>query len=353
MRSKTDCHFTVARKESAIIQFAEQIPELKLVPVVARETREEYEEISISPRDLPSLTRASRIRTLGIFTHLVLEKSWFDTEKDNATDVKSLLEATKHALSENNKPIRAQEVENSNDVKICSGSLGGTYDQFVDDLNSATEDRFKKVPTSGSHENIELLEKGDCDLTISQSDVASSVKDASLYTSFEIFSENAHLICHKDLNINFTRQFSNNLLVLTGEKGSGSARSWNRLIDLNSNLGRAKTGSASTLDAFGKVLRKEADCFFEVSRTQSAIALKYAASHPKLRILPLSSSDQFFRKNRLYKKNLFTLLGKRKSVPTLGVSTLLLVSKQLESKLSNFDNFEKAIARVTNAWSTQ
>ena len=141
-------------------------------------------------------------------------------------------------------PLYAKNIEQHSKTKtigIVSGSIGGTYARFAQDLATATFDieKFRVLPiiSTGSVQNIsDLLWLSNVDVAIIQSDVLTAAREIDLTNDItnkisyiaKLYNEEFHVLVRNDIR---GIKELNGKNVSIGPKGSGTAMSASTIFD--------------------------------------------------------------------------------------------------------------------------
>lgn len=197
----------------------------------------------------------------------------------------------------------AQNVDTAKKFKFCSGMPGGNYEFTAIALERQLPGHITIVHTKGSLENMSLVDSGDCEVAIVQSDAyfmyIRQHPTAAIHVerSRDMYPEFGHLICNSSIkNIS---ELTARSTVLVGPPGSGSSVMWDAIVTANP----AKYKDVQTLPLGGtRALSKitdgtEAQCMLFVSGLRSEImqAANVMAINTKgnLRLTPMNDATLF------------------------------------------------------------
>jgi TRAP-type uncharacterized transport system substrate-binding protein len=169
-------------------------------------------------------------------------------------------------------PARAQD--DLPHVNLCTGIKDGNYDFVGIQIAMQAKDVLhgKLINTAGSIENLQKLDKGECDAAIVQSDAFNLYLKQNAHSSLNLergrvlYPEYVHFICNTNAGLSKITGLKKDQTVLIGPNGGGSAVTWEsfKLAD------PARYGSIPTLPiggtrAAGKVQEgSDAACMFMV-----------------------------------------------------------------------------------------
>jgi TRAP-type uncharacterized transport system substrate-binding protein len=201
-------------------------------------------------------------------------------------------------------PVLAQE-EGVPRVNICTGLKDGNYD-FVGiqiALQAKGSLHGKLINTSGSMENLDKLDKGECDAAIVQSDAynlylkRNSHSALTLERGRVLYPEYVHLICNTAANLSKITGLKKDQVVLIGPPGGGSAVTWEsfKLAD-PARYGSIPTQPIGGTRAAGKVQDgTDAACMFDVIGLKApginSIDDLAKSSNDRLRLINAQDSD--------------------------------------------------------------
>jgi len=125
----------------------------------------------------------------------------------------------------------------SAEFTLCTGKVGGVYNYTGNTLASQVDKSVvtvNVVETLGSGENLDALASGACDGAIVQSDaifVYNKEKGDLQYMDMgPLYTEFAHLICRRNLNITNLSDLTDKTKIMIGKDGSGSNITFRGLV---------------------------------------------------------------------------------------------------------------------------
>jgi len=145
-------------------------------------------------------------------------------------------------------------------LRFAGGQKGGWYDKYLTlfDRNCPNL-AVKLIPSSGSLENLKLLEKGAADISIVQSDVLAThgLENGGKNIVTEqttLFVEYVQILAHRDGGVKSLQDLDPaKHVIYIGPKDSGSAQTWLSLGKLDPALSRIKTRNADYYEALARV----------------------------------------------------------------------------------------------------
>jgi len=127
------------------------------------------------------------------------------------------------------------------DMRICTGGESGNY--FFAGSHIAAQAKgsvnVDVVSTRGSMDNLERIEKGECNAGIVQSDAFLAYQRAypkstlKLERSGVLYNELVHLICNRSAKVGKITKLTPQNVVAVGRNGSGSAVTWDGFISVD------------------------------------------------------------------------------------------------------------------------
>ncbi len=151
-------------------------------------------------------------------------------------------------------------------LRFAGGTKGGWYDKYLTLFQKSCANlAVKPVPSSGSLENIKLLEKGEADIALVQSDVLAmrelENEEKKLVTEqTTLFLEYVQLLAHRDSGVKSLRDLDpSKHIIYVGPKDSGTAQTWQFLSKIDPTLAPIKTRNADYYEALAKV-EKDSSC---------------------------------------------------------------------------------------------
>lgn len=127
-------------------------------------------------------------------------------------------------------------------VRICTGSSKGNYTFGIHEVSTRFNNErveIQMVLTNGSLDNNRRLLSGECDMAMSQSDVASAFAQENpealntIRPFKTIYSEYVHLLCPVASGIGGVSDLKKGMKVIVGPDGGGSAETWRKLRSVN------------------------------------------------------------------------------------------------------------------------
>jgi TRAP-type uncharacterized transport system substrate-binding protein len=177
-------------------------------------------------------------------------------------------------------PVTARAQDDLPHVNLCTGVKDGNYDfagiQIA--LQAKGVLHGKLINTAGSMENLEKLDKGDCDAAIVQADAFNLYLKQNSHSSLNLergrvlYPEYVHFICNTAAGLSKITGLKKDQTVLIGPAGSGSAVTWEsfKLAD-PARYGPIPTQPIGGTRAAGKVQDgSDAACMFMVIGLKAA-----------------------------------------------------------------------------------
>lgn len=180
------------------------------------------------------------------------------------------------------KPAAANET-----ITLCAGSKGRNYDAVMQSVATELNKRGQDVTVqnlSGSEDILNAVARGTCAAGIAQKDVYwnLSKKNASLGSSAIpkelLYNEAMTLVCTPDSGIDELEDMTGDTVVITDAIGSGSALTWETMLQIEKEYGSENEWSQSQIrntplkDALSEMALGNADCAFGVGAVPSAWA---------------------------------------------------------------------------------
>lgn len=179
------------------------------------------------------------------------------------------------------------------ELRICSGRSNGSYSSYVSALVTQLDTvKAVNVNTAGSRQNLNMLDSGQCDAAMVQRDTYSHHTSTLPYQRiFSPYNEVLHLVCHKDSGVDELSDLTKKISVDVGEADSGSAVTWNTIVDQNLKFKDVKLQNAGGTVAINNLRNKTVDCAFIVSGTKSQImSTVIGTSHGDFRLVNWNSN---------------------------------------------------------------
>lgn len=194
-------------------------------------------------------------------------------------------------------------------INFCSGKENNNNNSYygvgISYMETAKAYRRYDKPyvTSGSIENLERLENGQCQISMVQKDALvyyRAVKENSRLTIEQIatyYSEYAHLACGRHIKATSIEDLPSSTRVAIGNPGSGSYTTWMNIISNNKQLSsiaindRIDNSSFRTLSKIQDENNEEANCVFFVAGLKSNFAIELDRQSENLRLLAVDASS--------------------------------------------------------------
>lgn len=164
---------------------------------------------------------------------------------------------------------------NAPELRLCTGNPTKTYDAIGRFLQGNLETvNAKNINTIGSIENLQKMDKEECDAAFVQRDTyVTHANDTNGATKLDYtrvlapYSEVVHLICTRDSGILNLSQMKNNdkLRIVTGSKGSGSNVTWSNLVNSSADYAPVSVMELDGVAAEQALFTNKADCMLNVS----------------------------------------------------------------------------------------
>ena len=193
---------------------------------------------------------------------------------------------------EDNKPV----------IRMCTGAMTQNYYNVAKiigrDMQSA---RIEPVVTNGSADNLRKLETGQCDGAIVQRDaylnhVAEFPASKLDFTRvLSPYAEIPHLVCPYDSGVTKLSHLSSKHTVLVGKHGSGSAVTWNNLVQEDSAYGKIQTENVGGAMATARLSTERNTCLLSVSglNTKFMRDINNIGKTTKLQLVAWNDGDIF------------------------------------------------------------
>lgn len=172
----------------------------------------------------------------------------------------------------------------SKDITLCAGSVGRNYDSVMKSIASELTNRGYNVTIrnlGGSEDILRNLDAGTCDYGPAQKDIHYKMsKDDSSFSAtitplVALYNEAMTMFCTADSGIDELSDFDDKTTVIVDTIGSGSALTWQNMIDVETEYGNksswinAKTLFTPLDEAQASMSLGEADCAFGVGAVPS------------------------------------------------------------------------------------
>lgn len=182
-------------------------------------------------------------------------------------------------------------------LRFAGGQKGGWYDKYLTLFEKNCPSlAIKRRPSSGSLENLQLLEKGEADAALVQSDVLAmreiENKQKNLVTEqTTLFLEYIQLVAHRDGGVKSLSDLDPGINVIyVGPKNSGTEQTWQFLRKLDPRLARIKTRNADYYEALEKVQKEPNSLMLFVGGLRSDFLKKAedaASRKDRLHLIPI------------------------------------------------------------------
>lgn len=209
------------------------------------------------------------IKTYGIIILLIISSFWFFSRFIEPTPSKHLI--------------------------LAAGSIDGGYYKYAQLYKAALEEEGITVvvlQTSGSKDNIDLLNNGQADIAFVQSGVATDKDRDNIetlgslyYEPLWIFSRNNY-VSKEDL-----KNFNSKTLAI-GPKGSGTNAIASQLLEINKLTDKVTLIEASGKEAVIGLQTNSIDAAFFVARSESSY-IKELLSDPSVHLLPFERAQGY------------------------------------------------------------
>jgi TRAP transporter TAXI family solute receptor len=180
-------------------------------------------------------------------------------------------------------------------LRIATGKSGGVYDWFGKQiLKHATGLDIKLVPTSGSVQNLKLLNAGEVDLAMIQSDVIAAMPLSKATEQTILYEEVIQIVGNRDSGVKSIKDLDKSKHVLyIGPEGSGTSQSWAGLCGQDEWYKNIQTKHADYETAFNEVAKNPNAFAMFVSGLNSDVmkAAEKRAENGKLRLLEVDDWD--------------------------------------------------------------
>lgn len=137
----------------------------------------------------------------------------------------------------------AQDAPDPNRLRICAGSPDGNYTWVADQIGTRLKNGkifadVQVINTAGSLDNLRRLQRGECDMALSQSDVADQFRienpgSMSKLVPFKtIYTEYTQILCpvatgwSSLADLSKARKAGTPVKMIVGSDGSGTAETW-------------------------------------------------------------------------------------------------------------------------------
>jgi TRAP transporter TAXI family solute receptor len=180
-------------------------------------------------------------------------------------------------------------------LRVATGKKGGIYDWYGQQiLKDAKGLDVKLIPTSGSVENLKLLNSGDVDMAIIQSDVIAMMPLSKPTEQSTIYEEVIQIVGNRDSGVKSVKSLDKTKHILyIGPEGSGTARAWAGLCDQDEWYKNIRTKNADYGTALDDVMKNPNAFAMYVGGLNSDI-MKAAAKKGesgKLRLIEVDNKD--------------------------------------------------------------
>lgn len=126
-------------------------------------------------------------------------------------------------------------------LDLCTASESGNYYWAGTQIAAQAKGSVAVNPivTKGSMENLEKIEKGECNAAIVQSDAFLAYEKANpksqlkLERSAALYNELVHLLCNRKAGISKITKLTGKNVVAVGRNGSGSAVTWSGFVQVD------------------------------------------------------------------------------------------------------------------------
>lgn len=258
-------------------------------------------------------------------------------------------------------------------LNLCTASESGNYYWAGVQIASQAKGAVNVVPvaTRGSMENLEKVEKGECQAAIVQSDAFLAYSKQypkstlNLERSATLYNELVHLLCNRAAGISKITKLTSKNTVAVGKNGSGSAVTWDGFISVDPKTYKG----VQTVPLDGeRALAKVADgtdvqCLLFTAGLNTPFVKETATGYKdKIVLVPTDDSDikdaKDVKGNKLYEYN--TIPGGMypglqdgtfsSSVATISVKALIVVdSNWVDAHDKEYGKFLEAVRKASPA----
>lgn len=233
-------------------------------------------------------------------------------------------------------------------VRIAAGSPSGRYHQLSQELAArlpeiCSECRVEVLETGGSYDNARLLEEGEADVALVQSDVAyfENFRTSSFVALASLDSEALHIVARRELELEKLADLletPRRWRVSVGEPGSGTTAHARLLLrEITLAADRLQIVHSSPAEAIQALERRELDLLFLTTGVGNE-DLRRAAERSIVSLLEIDSD--ILRDVRaqypffvLSEVPYGSYAGMRRNVRTLATRTLLVARRQMSGEL--------------------
>lgn len=190
-------------------------------------------------------------------------------------------------------------------LRIATGVEGGSYARIAAALKRKAPRNFQVelIPTSGAAENWNLLQKGNVDAAIVQSDTDIVMKQlvskehavadtSSSNTMHEatIYSEYVMLLVAKDSPIQSVKDLGKDTTIYVGPDGSGSAITWRGFLLRDPGYKNVKVANTDYRVALSQLKGEKNSAMMFVAGSETPL-LKTAGKSGNFRLVPVDDAD--------------------------------------------------------------
>lgn len=164
------------------------------------------------------------------------------------------------------------------EVTLCGGAEGGGYDTIMRRIGNELEKRGHKVNIrnlGGSEDILNEINNGSCDYGPAQKDIHFKMKSkmtGTLPVSL-LYEEVMLLVCTKNSGYDELSDIKEGDIILTDVIGSGSALTWETMVQIENEVGNKSPWSRARVDnttplssASGKMSLGDVKCAFGVNK---------------------------------------------------------------------------------------
>jgi len=220
-------------------------------------------------------------------------------------------------------------------MALCSARQDGVYYFAAERIGEAVREpglEVQVVETRGSLDNLNRVEKGDCDAAIVQLDALMVYsmervsKRLKVAVPLHLYDEWLHLVCRRESGIEDAGDLlrdAERYTILTGEPDSGSETTWRALTGLDRDYRKLSTRAIGGQEALDALLAGgSADCMVVVIGANAPFMLRVDEQGETLRLVSVDLMD--FRDSELVDNRVYHSVR----IPTAAY-------KQLQAGLDN------------------
>lgn len=233
-------------------------------------------------------------------------------------------------------------------VRIAAGSPSGRYHQLSRELAArlaeiCPECRLEVLETGGSYDNARLLEEGEADVALVQSDVAylENFRTSSFVALASLYAEPVHIVARRELGLDKLADLleqPHGWRVSIGPPGSGTAAHARLLLrELALPPETLEIVSLPQTEALAELERRELDVLFQTTGIGSR-GLRRAAERSTVSLLEIDSDilRDVRRRHPFFVSSEIpygSYAGMRSNIRTLATRTLLVARRQTSNDL--------------------